>query len=172
LTVTLRRTEKLSSVLPATIATPQEPDTALGDWYANRIVVDRKPLLLLLSSRAFLAILLPARELRTLPSRLGEVVAQRLRRFGIAQRVINAEVAAMDRVLVSKTGNRAVVGIMVDFANMIPYHLDRGAWDESTLPFIEAKLAGAPCFSSRSGEQTVFPDLATRAVLAERWGAG
>lgn len=138
----------------------------------DRIVVDRKPLLLLLSSRALLAILLPAREFRTLPLRLGEVVAQRLRRFGIEKQLIEAEVAAMDRVHVSKTSDRAVVGIMVDFANMIPYHLDRGAWDESTLPFVEAKLAGAPCFSSRSGEQTVFPDMATRAVLAARWGAG
>ena len=159
-------------MLPATTATPPAPDTALGDWYANRLVVDRKPLLLLLSSRALLAILLPARDLRTLPARLGEVVTQRLRRFGIDQRLIEAEVAAMGRVHVSKTGDRAVVGIMVDFANMIPYHLDRGAWDESTLPFVEAKLAGAPCYSSRSGEQTVFPDRATRAVLADRWGAG
>ena len=107
-----------------------------------------------------------------MPSRLGGVVAQRLRRFGIEQRLIDAEVAAMDRVFVSKTGDRAVVGIMVDFANMIPYHLDRGAWDESTLPFVEAHLAAAPCFSSRSGDQTVFPELATRAVLTERWGAG
>ena len=159
-------------MLPATTATPPAPDTALGDWYANRLVVYRKPLLLLLSSRALLAILLPARDLRTLPSRLGGVVAQRLRRFGIAKQLIEAEVAAMDRVHVAKTSDRAVVGIMVDFANMIPYHLDRGAWDESTLPFVEAKLAGAPCFSSRSGEQTVFPNLATRTLLVERWGAG
>jgi hypothetical protein len=77
----------------------------------------------------------------------------------------------MGRVHVSKTSDRAVVGIMVDFANMIPYHLARGAWDESTLPFVEAKLARAPCYSSRSGTQTVFPDVATRTVLAERWGA-
>lgn len=171
-TVTLRRTQKLASVLPATIATPPAPDTALGDWYANRLVVDRKPLLLLLSSRALLAILLPARDLRTLPSRLGQVVAQRLRRLGIEKQVIEAEVAAMGHVHVSKTSDRSVVGIMVDFANMIPYHLDRGVWNESTLPFVEAKLARVPCYSSRSGKQTVFPDVATRTVLAERWGAG
>ena len=172
MTVTLRRTQKLASVLPATIETPPAPDSALGDWYANRIVVNRKPLLLLLSSRTLLAILLPARELRALPSRLGDVVAQRLRRLGIEQRLIEAEVGAMDPVLVSKTSDRAIVGIMVDFANMIPYHLDRGAWDESTLPFVEARLAKVPCFTSRAGEQTVFPDVATRTVLAERWGAG
>jgi hypothetical protein len=157
-------------VLPATTATPPAPDTALGDWYANRLVVDRKPLLLLLSSRALLAILLPARELRTLPLRLGDVVAQRLRRFGIEKQLIDAEVAAMGRVHVAKTSDRAVVGIMVDFANMIPYHLARGAWYESTLPFVEAKLARVPCFSSRSDAQTVFPELATRTVLADRWG--
>lgn len=156
-------------MLPVTTETPPAPDSALGDWYANRMVVDRKPLLLLLSSRALLAILLPARDLRTLPSRLGEVVAQRLRRFGMEKELIDAEVAAMGRVHVSKTCDRAVVGIMVDFAKMIPYHLDQGAWDESTLPFVEAKLAGAPCFSGRPGDQAVFPDVATRALISARW---
>ena len=158
-------------MLPATTATPPAPDTALGDWYANRIVVDRKPLLLLLSSRTLLAILLPARDLKALPSQLWETVARRLRRFGVEKRLIEAEVAAMGHVHVAKTADRAVVGIMVDFANMIPYHLERGAWDESTLPFVEAQLAEVPCFSSRSDAQTVFPDQATRALLSERWSA-
>lgn len=172
LTVTLRRTQKLAAVLPVTIATPPAPDNALGDWYANRLVVDRKPLVLLLSSRALLAILLPARDLRSLPSRLGEVVAQRLRRAGMEKQLIDAEVAAMGQVHVSKTSDRAVVGIMVDFAKMIPYHLERGGWDESRLLFVEAKLARAPCFSGRPGDQTVFPEVATRALMAKRWRAG
>lgn len=113
-----RRTEKLASVLPATIATPPAPDTALGNWYANRIVVDRKPLLVLLGSRALLAILLPARQLRTLPLRLGGVVAQRPRRFGVEKRQTALTIgwrlgAALGGMLAAAPGlaaRRAIVG--------------------------------------------------------------
>jgi hypothetical protein len=64
------------------------------------------------------------------------------------------------------------VGILVDFGFMIPYHLERGAWDETTLPFMETKLAKNPCFAGRPGDGTVFPEQATPALLASKWDAG
>ena len=169
--VTLRRTQKLASALPVTIGDPPPSDTALGDWYVNRIVVDRKPLLILVSSRSLLPILLPAREVRTLPEQLTAIVGRRLQRFGIAGRLIDAEVAAMAPVHVAKTADRAVVGIMVDFAWATPFHLKRGSWDATTLPFVEARLQETPCYSSRAYADTVFPDKATPELLAARWGA-
>ncbi|MEO6331169.1 MAG: hypothetical protein ABIV11_01645 [Gemmatimonadaceae bacterium] len=172
MTVTLRRTQKLASALAVTAGDAPLSSTALGDWYANRLVVDRKPLLLLVSSRSLLPILLPARDLRTLPSRLGHAVAQRLRRFGIDQRLIDAEVAAMTPVHVAKTADRAVVGIMVDFAWTVPYHLPQGAWDDTTLPFIEATLAETPCFCSSTVRESLIPERATPELLESHWGAG
>lgn len=172
MTVTLRRTQKLAAALPATSVDPPVPTTALGDWYANRLIVDRKPLLLLLSSRSLLPILLPARDVRTLAARLGEVVAGRLRRLGIDASLIKAEISAMQPVHVAKTADRSVVGIMVDFASMAPYHLEAGSWDETTLPFVEAKLAKTPCYVTRSFAETIFPEQAASALLAARWGAG
>lgn len=170
--VALRRTQKLAWLLPASVEAPAESDTALGDWYVNRFVVDHKPLLLLVSSRSLLPILLAARDVRRLPSRLPELVSQRLQRFGVARRWIDAEVAAMSPVVVAKTADRATVGVMVDFAKMVPYHLEAGAWDETALPFIESRLSETPCFSGRRFEDVVFPDQATPRLLAARWGAG
>ncbi|MGK2935904.1 MAG: DUF6933 domain-containing protein [Gemmatimonadaceae bacterium] len=172
LPVTLRRTRKLASVLALTTEDAPPSSIALGDWYANRLVVDRKPLLLLVSSRSLLPILLPARDLRTLPSRLGDVVAQRLRRFGIERHLIDAEVGEMTPVHVTKTADRAVVGIMVDFAFAAAYHLPRGAWDDTTLPFVEAALAETPCFCSSKVRESLIPERATRELLEARWGAG
>lgn len=169
--VILRRTQKLASQLPASADTHLLPDTALGDWYVNKLVVGRKPLLLIASSRSLLAILIPARDVRSLPSRLPGLVAHRLKRMRISDRLIAAEVAAMSPVRVAKTTDRSVVGILVDFAFMIPFHLEHGAWDETTLPFVEAKLAKNPCFAGRAGNQTVFPEMATPALLASRWNA-
>jgi hypothetical protein len=170
--VILRRTQKLAAQLPASTDTLPASDTALGDWYVNKLVLDRKPLLLIASSRSLLAILTPARDVRSLPSRLPGLVAQRLKRMGIPDKLIAPEVAAMSPVGVAKTVDRSVVGILVDFAFMIPFYLEHSAWDETTLPFIEAKLAKNPCFAGRPGNQTVFPERATAALLASRWDAG
>jgi hypothetical protein len=54
--VILRPTKKLASLLPAAQPVPVCSDTALGDWYVNRIVVDRQPLLLLVSSTSLLCL--------------------------------------------------------------------------------------------------------------------
>jgi hypothetical protein len=167
--VVLRRTQKLAAQLPASAEVLLSSDTALGDWYVNKIVIDRKPLLLLASAKSLIAILIPARNVRSLPSRLPDLVAQRLRRMKIPDKLIEAEVAAMAPVRVSKTADRSVVGILVDFAFMIPFHLERGAWDETTLPFVEAKLASNPCFASGPFKDVVVPDAATAALLASRW---
>jgi hypothetical protein len=169
--VILRRTQKLAAQLPASAELGVPSDTALGDWYVNRLIVDRKPLLLIVSSRSLVSLVVPSRDVRTLPSRLPALVARRLKRMRIPDPVIAKEVAAMSPVRIAKTVDRSVVGILVDFASMIPYYLDQDAWDETTLPFIEAKLAKNPCFAGRPGNQTVFPEDATPALLASRWAA-
>lgn len=167
--IVLRRTGKLARDLSVLTDDGAAPDTALGDWYVNRFVVDRRPLLLLASERSLLPLIVPARDVKTLPERLPELVARRLRRMRIAESLIASEVRAMSPVRVGKTTNRSVVGILVDFAFNAPYFLERGAWDETTLPFVEAKLAVTPCYAGRPDNETVFPDQATRALLAARW---
>jgi hypothetical protein len=172
--IVLRRTQKLATVLPASTSTEPVPtsETALGDWYVNKFVVDRKRLLLLVSARSLLPILIPARDVRSLPERLPKLVEQRLTRLGVQHPWIAAEVNAMSPVVVAKTSSRSVVGILVDFAFMAPYHLEAGNWDETTLPFVEARLAKTPCFAGRRDEDTVFPEQATAKLLASRWEAG
>ena len=78
----------------------------------------------------------------------------------------------MPPVEVDATIDRSVVGIMVDFAKSVPYHLEPGAWDESTLVFVEARLAETPCHAGRRFEDVVFPDRKAPQLLLARWGAG
>ena len=169
--VVLRATKKVLPRLPPPHAGVAASDTALGDWYVNRLVVDRQPLLLLVSARSLLSILAPAREVRTLPNRLPALVATRLRRLGIAGSLIEAEVAAMDPVYVAVTQDRSVLGSMVDFAKAVPVHLPIGGWDLTTLPFVESRLAETPCRVCGRLEATIFPDRATPDLLAARWHA-
>ena len=168
--VILRATRKLLARLPATESPRTESDTALGDWYVKRFVVDRQPLLLLLSSRALLPVLVPAREVRQLPSQLPTVIAARLRRLGVDDAVIAAEVDAMAPVLTAPTVDRSVLGVMVDFAKVVPLNLEIDGWDENTLPDVEARLAQTPCYASKHSEEVVWPERDAPTLLHSRWG--
>jgi hypothetical protein len=167
--VILRPTRTLSNALPLSEVNSAQSDTALGDWYVNRIVVDRRPLLLLVSSTSLLPIVLPARDVRGLPSRLASLVAARLRRLGIASRTIEAETRAMSPVVIAPTESRSVLGIAVDFAKSLPYYLELGAWDDSTLQQAEDKLAETPCHAARVFDQVVFPEKKASEVLRMKW---
>ena len=164
----LRATQKVLGRLRPSIAPPAETaDTALGDWYVNRVVVDRHPLLLLVNARSLLSLVQPAREVESLPARLPGLVRKRLRRLGVEPRIVDAETQAMVPVTMAKITDRSVVGYLVDFAQMLPYILERDGWDETTLPFAEEQLARTPC---HLGKETVFPDGKSVELLNARWG--
>ena len=165
----MRPTKKLRSLLPTSATVPMCGDTALGDWYVNRLVIDRQPLLLCVSSASLLPILLPARDVRRLPARLGALVESRLRRFDIDARAVHAELQAMDSVAIGPTKDRSVLGIMVDFAKAVPHHLAPGRWNEDTLLLVEERLAETPCHAARSADRVIFPYKKTLDLLRTRW---
>ncbi len=165
--VILRPTRKLHSSLP-TVAATAPSDTALGDWYVNRIVVRRQPLLLLVSSTSLLPIVLPAREVRSLPRRLESVVSERLRRLGIEAELITAEVRAMRPVVTAATIDRSVLGIVVEFAKLIPHYRAANIDAHHELAGLEDWLQHTPCHASSTAE-VVFPDLEAAALLGARW---
>lgn len=168
--VVLRATQKVLKALPESASDADVSDTALGDWYVNRITVDRQPLLLLVSSTSLLALLAPARGVKALPTRIGGMVASRLKRLGIDDRLIHAEVQAMDVALVGRTHDRSVTGQMVAFAKAIPYYIPIGsAGDDDMLRLAEDELGHTPCRSSRSNSDTIWPDRDSARLLAERW---
>ena len=167
--VVLRATKKVLKGLPESAKETDSSDTALGDWYVNRLVVDRQPLLLLVSSESRLAMLTPARDVRNLPNRIDQMVAARLRRLRIDEQLIRAEVATMGTVHVGRTQDRSITGQMVDFAKAIPYFLPVGEWDDSSLRLAEDRLAETPCLASGSLGEAIVPDRTTARLLQERW---
>jgi len=170
--VVLRATHKVLKSLPTSARDSDVSDTALGDWYVDRLVVDRQPLLLLVSSKSLLSILAPARDVKTLPERLAGIVGDRLRRLDVSESVIASEVEATGAVGVGRTLDRSVTGQLVDFAKSIPYYLPVEGWDATTLRAAEERLAETPCRSSRRFSEVIFPrDTAIR-LLQSTWPAG
>ena len=167
----LRATQKILRSLPPSAPDSAASANALGDWYVNRIVVDRRPLLLLASSRSLLPLLAPARDVKSLPERLAGIVERRLRRLGISSEIVAWEVAATASVGVGRTVDRSVVGQLVNFAKSIPYYLPVNEWNESDLVSVEEKLAETPCRSSRSFAEVVFPREKAIELLRSTWPA-
>ena len=167
--IVLRATRKVLSTLPKSASDADESDTALGDWYVNRITIDRQPLLLLVSSKSLLAVLTPARAVKTLPDRIGALVAHRLRRINIDEHLIRAEARAMEVAVVGRTLDRSVTGQMVDFAKAAPSYIPIGEVSDSTLRFVEDRLGETPCRCSRPYAETIWPARDAARLLAERW---
>jgi hypothetical protein len=167
--VILRATQKVLKLLPEPSGSAATSTTALGDWYITRIVVDRHPLLLLVSSRSLVSIITPARDVKGMPQRLAAVVEKRLRRLGADEHVLASEVDATSAVTVAKTEDRSVIGQMVDFAKAIPYYLPENGWNEDELMTVEDRLAETPCRASGPSKGVIFPRETALGLLEGTW---
>ena len=75
----------------------------------------------------------------------------------------------MGPVAIGPTLDRAVLGIMVDFAKAVPYYLESGEWNESTLRLVEERLAETPCHASRAAGRVIFPEQKAPELLGGKW---
>jgi hypothetical protein len=166
--VIIRPTKRLHSQLPIREVSGMS-DSALGDWYVNRVVVARQPLLLLVSSTSLLPMVVPARDVRTLPERLPSIVEARLRQLGVHAELIAAELRAMHPVVTAATADRSVLGTLTDFAKAMPYYFDALSPGPKSLSGLEAWLAQTPCHSESIGDPVVFPDRKAPNVLRTKW---
>jgi hypothetical protein len=139
---TLRCTGKLLKRLggPTEIASPIEPSTKLGDWYAH-LLFTRPQLVLCVSERTLLPVLVPARDASALVPRLREAVGTTLRALGVSATDVSAEEQEMTQVIIGKTASRQVLGSMNDFVRMLDVYLSR----HETLLDVFLHLAETPC---------------------------
>jgi len=139
---TLRCTAKVLTRLKVSpAAVPLEPSTRLGDWYANLLFTRPAHLVLCVSERTLLPVLVPARELETLPSRLRRLACEALEAIGVPDHAVHLEESAMADVAIGRTASRRVLGSMNDFAWMADGYLD----GRTSLLDVSLRLAETPC---------------------------
>jgi hypothetical protein len=144
-------------VAPAPI-TPAST-TRLGDWYANLLHLGRRQLVLAVSERTFLPVLIPAAPASSIVERFRDECAEVLRAIGVPEQAVRHETTAMTSVIVSRTTNRQVVGIMVEFARVLEYTAESYACErEASL-----RLAGMVCLPLRPEP---FPNEVTKTLFA------
>ena len=160
--MTLRCTRKLTRRLTLTPgADSLDANNRLGDWYANALNIGHTRLVLCVSEKSLLSVVLPARDLRRLPSRLPEAVRSLLARLGVPVAIADAEVASMLPISVGLTRNRSVVGSMVDLGREAAFLLAPRI-PGPPVADVELALAGVPCLQL---QPHVFPFRAVSALL-------
>ena len=141
---TLRCTRRLLARLGEPTAGVPATTTVLGDWYANLLNIGRLRLVLCTSERTLLTVLVPAKELVTLPDRLRAGVGRMLTRLEISPTEIAREDREMMSHQVAPTANRQVLGSMNDFAFLANAYIRDDSLD-ADLDDIAARLNRAPC---------------------------
>jgi hypothetical protein len=122
--------------------TRDRSDTALGDWFANRLNVGPQRYIVATNGATLLTIVVPARDLGSLHGRMADTLDRLLEHLGAGAAARRAEVAAMREVRVARTDSRRVLGSMTHLAGL--------AWEElcelphrpgRTLHHVNARLA-------------------------------
>jgi hypothetical protein len=155
---TLRCTKKLLDRVRPTSqdATPSRSTTALGDWTANMVILNRQQLVVAVSGRTLLPVILPLAPAKTLPARFPAAVGDVLLRLMFDPMLVAAEMSAMAECFVDRTNDRRVLGSLNEFIFMLEWYLDG-----RPLVDVALHLAKTPCGPLR-GE---YPSDVARAAL-------
>lgn len=137
----LRCTKKLLDRMGRETATDSPASaTRLGDWSANHLVIRRQHLVLAVSHKSLLPILVPLAPSKSLLERIPAALEEVLGALEIEPTLVAQERAAMVDTTVAKTNDRRVVGILVDFANLL-----ESFYDGRPLLDVALHLAKVPC---------------------------
>ena len=140
----VRCTQKLlSRGALKTLLEPCPPTTVLGDWYANVLVTSPEHLVVCMSERALLPVVVTAKDVKRLPQRVAQAVADMLRAIGVPEVDVLAEIAEMKTRYLAKTADRRALGSLNDFM----FHLESGTGSDRNLSYQERamRLATIPC---------------------------
>ncbi len=110
----LRATAKLLRRLKSAPVAAVESTTRLGNWYGSLFNVGRQQFAMFTSERSLLTVVLPAKEIRPLPTTLTDRLRWLLRELEVPTQLINDELAQMHTCTITKTASRSVLGSMND----------------------------------------------------------
>lgn len=138
--------------------------TRLGDWYANRLNSAQQRYIIVVNTTTLLSVVVPARDLAKLPSRIADALAALLRTLGVEGAVCDEEIMRMQDVVVTAGSDASVRAS----ANAIAQR----AWQElydvphrpgRTLDHINVMLARTPLatFDYRTAAEEALARLGT-----------
>ena len=165
---TIHATKKLLDRVKAPVVDEgAEPETVLGNWYANAIFW--KPhVALFVNEKTFLPVLVPLAPASSVATRLPDALGEVLEAIDVDPKFMEAERVAMEDVAYAKTTNRQIVGVMNDFILSAPYYREAAAAGD--LLSISLKLATTPIGPLRKGNGC--PDIEAKQLIEHYLSTG
>jgi hypothetical protein len=96
-----------------------EPEAALGNWFADILFFRRRQILLFVSDNSRLAVITPAKEVRSMANHLTIHLSALLENLGAQPAWIDAEMRKMAGARFTTTNSRSVLGTMNDYRMQI-----------------------------------------------------
>jgi len=159
---TIHCTKKLLDRLKVPVsATPSEPTTKLGNWYATALFW-KPQVVLLVNERTLLPVLMPLAPANGLAARFPEYLALVLAAHGAPQDLIVHELSAMRTAQCAKTVNRSLVGMLNQFAYLADGYSDHQ--QAVDLLWLSMHLSETPC--SPLYQRAVSPDRELKRLIA------
>ena len=144
---------------PAILEAPVPPTTVLGDWYANVLFARPEHLVVCISERTLLPVVVTAKDIKHLPSRIASAVRDMLFALGVPASQVEAELREMEFGYLAVTANRKVLGSLNEF--MFQFEHAYHHYPNLTLHQRALRLAEMPC----GAIEHAFPTEATRALF-------
>lgn len=98
-----------------------ESTTALGDWYAVDLVLNRKQFVLAVNSKSRLGLVLAAAPYVSFPERLLQRLQEVLNSYEVPKEKIEAEIHSMSEFVLAKTLDKSILGSMNDYRKNLEY---------------------------------------------------
>jgi hypothetical protein len=113
--------------------TIEEPTTALGNWHANLLYINRSQFILFVNDDSRLAVITPAKDARSMAGHLSRHLSALLHRLKVPSYWIDAEIREMADANFAKTRSRSVLGTM----NEYKLQIEASLYMTRTLDLIE-----------------------------------
>ena len=146
----LQCTQKLLKILDIRKPAPPDdsrPEAGFGDWYAHLLVIARQKALLFTQEQtlySFAVLGLRVAALRNITELFLEHLQLNLRSEQVPEEVIARLVKHYQRLTITSTDNRSVVGSMNDLATHLRYHVLDADWTNLDLLKINQQLNHMP----------------------------
>lgn len=137
--------------------------TTLGDWFAT-VLFWRPQLALFVNAATLLPAFMPLAPATTVLERFPGALAVVLRAHGVAEGIIEHEVAEAADTCLAKTNSRSVLGVMNEFVRLADWRREELNGPDD-LTWLSLELAQVPC--GPLYDRHVSPDRELAAVLSE-----
>jgi hypothetical protein len=127
--------------LPETLPTVEQPECALGPWYANTLNVGAQRMLNYMSSPSLLSVIISLRDRHSAEQRFVRALRELLSALDVPERYVEVKVSCMGSFQYDRASDQSKLGSLRDQAYMARRDFDDGL----SLAVINRRAAVTPC---------------------------